>query len=76
MTVYTKILTPSAWSVWGVAVLFFVFIGLGWAANYEFLSLSHQIAPAPMVINPKTGKVNCGLISTPGGKERVCEVVR
>ncbi|MBW9248897.1 MAG: hypothetical protein GJU72_07475 [Acidithiobacillus ferriphilus] len=63
-----------AWSIWGVAVLFFVFISLGWAANSEYLSLTHQITPAPLVINPATGKVNCGKITTKTGREEVCEI--
>lgn len=63
-----------AWSIWGVASLFLVFAGIGWAANSEYLSLTHQITPAPMVINPATGKVNCGKITTANGREEVCEI--
>ncbi|MEB8536828.1 hypothetical protein [Acidithiobacillus ferriphilus] len=62
------------WSVWGVSFLFFTFATLGWAANSEYLSLSHQLTPAPLVINPKTGKVNCGKITVASGKEEVCEI--
>ena len=57
-----------------MAAIFLVYAGLGWAANNEYLSLTHQITPAPMVISPKTGKVNCGKITTPAGREEVCEI--
>jgi hypothetical protein len=56
-----------------MALIFIGYAGLGWAANYEYLSLSNQIAPAPLVLNAQ-GKVNCGLINGKGGKERVCEI--
>lgn len=61
-------------SALAMALIFLVYAGLGWAANSEYLSLTHQITPAPMVINPKTGKPNCGKITTPTGREEVCEI--
>lgn len=57
-----------------MALIFIVYAGLGWAANSEYLSLSHQITPASLVINPATGKVNCGKITTKTGREEVCEI--
>ena len=62
------------WSAAWMAAIFLAYSGLGWAANSEYLSLSHQITPAPLVINPKTGKVNCGKITTANGREEVCEI--
>ena len=59
-----------AWSIWGVASLFFVFAGIGWAANSEYLSLTHQITPAPLVITP-AGKPECGILKN---GERVCQI--
>ncbi len=59
-----------AWSIWGVASLFLVFAGIGWEANSEYLSLTHQITPAPLVITP-AGKPVCGILKN---GERVCQI--
>ena len=60
----------AAW----MAAIFLAYAGLGWTANNEYLSLTYQITPAPMVLNPKTGKPNCGKITTADGREEVCEI--
>ena len=53
-----------------MALIFIVYAGLGWAANSEYLSLTHQITPAPLVITP-AGKPVCGILKN---GERVCQI--
>lgn len=62
------------WSVSGVAGLLIVFTAAGAFIDWEYLSLTHLIAPAPLV-QTTGGKNDCGLIPTTGnGKEDVCEI--
>lgn len=60
-----------AWSAGGVAFLMIVFAGAGGVIEHEYLSLTHQIAPAPFVLTA-SGKINCGKDPALGGE--ICEI--
>ena len=63
-------------TVAGVGITLILFAILGAGVSYEYMNLTHRIAPAQIIVNPATGKMNCGEITMNHvEKQRVCEIM-
>ena len=60
-------------SAWGMALIFLIYAGIGGGVAMEYLSLTHRIAPHPLVMTP-SGKPNCGNVTINGGEQEVCQI--
>ena len=60
------------YSLLTMSLIFLVYAGLGVFGEYEFLNLTHKIAPAPIVM--LHGKPLCGVIALDGQNQDVCRI--
>lgn len=60
------------YSLLTMSAIFLVYAGLGGVVGYEFLSLTHRIAPSPIVM--LHGKPLCGEIVLDGQDQDVCRI--
>ncbi|OCB03910.1 hypothetical protein BBC27_05810 [Acidithiobacillus ferrivorans] len=60
------------WSVTGVAINLLIFAGIGALIDHEYLSLTHRIAPSPIV--QFNGKNLCGVVKLGGVRQEMCRI--